>query len=76
MQWAVTARQGQTVHTPLAVQARAAEPVILALPAMNISATAVRQRCAQGLEVHTLVGPKVAGYISRHSLYKHPDGHS
>lgn len=76
LHWAVTARQGQAVHTPPELQALQPRHTVLALPAMDISATAVRQRCAQGQDVSALVGPQVAGYISRHHLYASPDGHS
>lgn len=45
----------------------------LALPMMDISATAIRARVAAGRDICDLVPPEVAGYIARHGLYRSPD---
>lgn len=46
------------------------QPIVL--PPMPISATAIRERVAQGLGVAHLVPAAVAGYIAQHRLYSHP----
>lgn len=42
----------------------------LELPAMDISATDIRQRIARGQDVSALVPPAVASYIDQHLLYR------
>ena len=57
---------------PLGVDAdvlRAAHEAV-ALPMMAVSATEIRRRVAQGIDVSELVPAAVAGYIARHSLYR------
>jgi nicotinate-nucleotide adenylyltransferase len=43
---------------------------VLELPAMDISATDIRQRLARGEDVSALVPPAVASYIDQHLLYR------
>ena len=47
----------------------------LELPAMDTSATDIRQRAARGTDVSALVPPAVARYIDQHLLYRPPDDH-
>ncbi|RYY67100.1 MAG: nicotinate (nicotinamide) nucleotide adenylyltransferase, partial [Comamonadaceae bacterium] len=42
----------------------------LEVPPSDASATAIRARCAAGLDVSKLVPPAVASYIDRHHLYR------
>ena len=42
----------------------------LELPAMNISATEIRERAARGRDLSVLVPPAVARYIDEHHLYR------
>jgi nicotinate-nucleotide adenylyltransferase len=44
----------------------------IALEMMNISSTEVRSRLARGENIEAFVPEKVASYIARHDLYKHP----
>lgn len=57
---AVAARQGVA---PQGVTA-------IAMPRMDISATAIRAAVARGADVTPLVGPAVARYIEQHHLYR------
>ena len=49
---------------------RAAGCVVLALPPMPVSATAIRARAAAGQDLSSLVPPAVALYIRQHRLYR------
>lgn len=42
----------------------------LAMPAVDVSSSQVRERAAAGAPLETLVGPRVAGYISDRDLYR------
>jgi nicotinate-nucleotide adenylyltransferase len=75
LHWAVAARAGHEVHTPPQLAPLNLRFCTLPLPRTDISATFIRQRCAQGLEVASLAGSRVAGYISHHNLYTPLDGH-
>jgi nicotinate-nucleotide adenylyltransferase len=75
LHWAVAARAGQEVQTPPVLFGLKLRYSTLPLPRTDISATAIRQRCALGLEVASLAGASVAGYISHHNLYTPLDGH-
>lgn len=69
-QIAVAAREGQD---PQADDRLAAWPHplhSLPLPRLDISATAIRARLAQGQPVDHLVGERVARYIDQHQLYR------
>ena len=69
---AVAARAGQAPEPPPAVAAVAHRCMRLDLPAIDVSASDIRQRLAAGQTVAALVGPQVAGYIDRHHLYSSP----
>jgi len=43
---------------------------MLAMPAMDISSTQIRQRVAQGQSIRYLTPPAVADYIYKHNLYQ------
>ncbi len=43
---------------------------VLQVPAVDVSATAVRERVARGESIRDLVPPAVADYIERHGLYR------
>lgn len=45
-------------------------------PTPEVSSTAIRDRCARGLPIHTLVPPAVERHIRRHGLYAPADGTS
>lgn len=49
--------------------------VCFAITALEISATAIRQRLARGLSVRYLVPDPVLDYIETHQLYRTPHGH-
>lgn len=49
--------------------------VSFAITALEISATAIRQRLADGLSVRYLVPDPVLDYIETHQLYRTPHGH-
>jgi nicotinate-nucleotide adenylyltransferase len=49
--------------------------VPFAITALEISATAIRQRLAGGLSVRYLVPDPVLDYIETHQLYRTPHGH-
>ena len=66
---AVAGRAGQAPAAPPALAGMAYRCVPLDLPAMDISASAVRQRRAAGHSVSALVGEAVARYIDQHRLY-------
>lgn len=67
---AVAAREGLTqVAPPPALANHPHRLQVLPLPRLDISASAVRRRCAAGEDVRDMVGEAVAGYIARHQLY-------
>ncbi|MEK8050807.1 nicotinate-nucleotide adenylyltransferase [Ideonella sp. DXS22W] len=69
---AVAARDGQAPTPPAALAAVPHRCVTIELPAMAVSASAVRQRLAAGLPVTDLVGSRVAGYIDQQRPYPGP----
>lgn len=69
---AVAARDGRAPTPPAALAAVPHRCVSIALPAMPISASAVRERLAAGQGVTDLVGTGVAGYIDQHRPYPGP----
>jgi nicotinate-nucleotide adenylyltransferase len=42
---------------------------VLPMPRLDIAASDIRTRCAQGREIASLVGQPVARYIDQHALY-------
>lgn len=74
---AVAAREGQ----PVQAEALAGLPhrhVVLPMPHVPVSSSAIRQRLARGeaptMLAPDLISPAVAGYIARHGLYATPTG--
>lgn len=70
---AVAARQGAQPCAPSALMQTAHRVVQLALPPIDISASDIRARCAEGAppaEIEPLVGGAIARYIARHGLYR------
>ncbi len=67
---AVAARDGRAVRAPDGLAGCPHALRILEMPALPLSATAVRERAAAGLDVTALVGAPVARYIARHHLYR------
>ncbi|HYN61820.1 MAG TPA: nicotinate-nucleotide adenylyltransferase [Rubrivivax sp.] len=65
---AVAQRPGAKASTDARVRCAAA--CTLQLPDMPVSATAIRQRVAAGLDISALVPPAVAHYIHQHRLYQ------
>jgi hypothetical protein len=43
--------------------------VLIDAPTANVSSTAIRQRCAQGLSIEGLVDARVQQHIEQHGLY-------
>ena len=66
------ARQGEAADL---AGAPAGRIVCFAITALEISATAIRQRLAQGLSVRHLVADGVLDYIESRQLYRTPHGH-
>jgi nicotinate-nucleotide adenylyltransferase len=64
---AVAARPGAVQVTDARLQG--VVPRVLPLPAMDIAASALRQRVADGQAIDRLVPPAVARYIDQHALY-------
>ena len=65
-------RQGDAAdiaHTP------AGRIIPFAITPLEISATLIRQRLAQGLSVRHLVSGSVLDYIDSHAIYRTPHGH-
>ena len=67
---AVAGRAGQAPQAPAALAAVPHRLYLLDLPPQDIAASVVRARLAAGQPVATLVGERVAGYISQHGLYQ------
>jgi nicotinate-nucleotide adenylyltransferase len=44
--------------------------LVVPLPMLDVSATEIRERVAQGLQIDAMVPPAVARYIDQHHLYK------
>jgi len=65
---AVAGRPGAATEVDAEVRAAAHQPV--PLPPMDISATEIRRRVAQGLPIFHLVPAAVAGYIGQQALYR------
>ena len=67
-----TARRG----TPVDLAAAPAGRIVpFAITALEISASAIRRRLAQGLSVRYLVPDAVLDYIESHQIYRTPHGH-
>lgn len=66
---AVAARDGVAPTPPAALDGVPHRVVALPLPDMPLSATALRERAAQGKTLDGLVPPAVARYIAQHHLY-------
>lgn len=66
---AVAARAGQEVRGSADVQMEPHSLLKLALPAMQVSSTQVRELASRGEDIRPLVGDAVAGYIAQHRLY-------
>jgi len=74
---AVAARADEEVHAAAEVAAVSGKVQRLAMPAMHVSSTEVREKVSRGEDIRPLVGDAVAQYISRHRLYnKVMNGHS
>ncbi len=71
---AVAARPGATPATDARLQGLT--PCVLPLPAMDIAASALRQRVAGGQSLDGWVPPAVARYIDQHALYLRDGAHS
>jgi nicotinate-nucleotide adenylyltransferase len=71
---AVAARSGadreQVVAAVGVLGGDPADVTFLRMPAIDVSASMVRERVAAGQPVADLVGPAVAGYIADHRLYR------
>ncbi len=67
---AVAARAGEDVRGAAEVEAVPHRMQKLAMPAMQISSTQVREKASRGEDIRPLVGDAVAGYIARHRLYE------
>jgi len=66
---AVAARAGQEVRGSDEVQAEPHNMRKLAMPALHVSSTQVRELASRGEDIRPLVGDAVAGYIAQHRLY-------
>ena len=67
---AVAARGGEPPCPPPALASLPHRMRPLALPRLDISASAIRAQCAAGAPPAALVGDAVARYIARHRLYR------
>jgi len=65
-------RQGNTADI---AQAPAGRIIPFSITPLEISATLIRQRLAQGLSVRHLVSSSVLDYIDSHAIYRTPHGH-
>ena len=65
---AVANRPGE--HQPAAAEVQAVAHRVVPLPMLDIAATDIRARVAQGRDVSQLVPPGVARYIESHGLYR------
>ena len=69
--------QGVDINTVAGRFPQAAESIrLLTVPRIEISATAIRQRVAQGISIRYLVPQAVDEYIAEHGLYRSDDGGS
>jgi nicotinate-nucleotide adenylyltransferase len=66
---AVAARNGQAIQGSAEVMAEPHRMHRLAMPAMQVSSTDVREKASRGEDIRPLVGDAVAGYIAQHRLY-------
>jgi nicotinate-nucleotide adenylyltransferase len=71
---AVAAREGDEPRAPPELAALPHRVRRLALPRIDISATAIRAALAAGREIASMVGVPVARYIDQHSLYTQGTG--
>jgi nicotinate-nucleotide adenylyltransferase len=68
-------RGAAQVSPPILPRAPAGRIVPFAITALEISATAIRERLARGLSVRYLVPDPVLDYIESRQLYRTPHGH-
>jgi nicotinate-nucleotide adenylyltransferase len=68
----IASRMGQAADL---AQAPAGRIVPFDITPLDVSATAIRRRLAQGLSVRYLVPDAVLDYIDSHQLYRTPHGH-
>jgi nicotinate-nucleotide adenylyltransferase len=66
----VTLAVAQRPGEPAAADSRIAPMVVLAMPPMDIAATDIRHRVAEGADISALVPPAVALYIRQQGLYR------
>jgi len=71
---AVASRDGVVPAPAAPLAAVPHRMVVLPMPRMDVSATAVRRRAAAGADVGDMVPAAVARYIDRHRLYRGPPG--
>lgn len=71
---AVAARPGAATASDARLQGLAHR--VLPLAAMDIAASALRQRVAAGQSIDGMVPPAVARYIEQHALYRRDGAHS
>jgi nicotinate-nucleotide adenylyltransferase len=69
---AVAGRAGEAPAPPAALAGHPHRLEVLPLPDIPVSSSALREALAQGDDVSPMVGEAVAGYISRHHLYRGP----
>ena len=67
---AVAGRAGAAQQAGAALAAVPHRVVVLDMPPMAVSATALRERIIRGDDIAALVPPAVARYIDRHHLYR------
>lgn len=67
---AVASRSGEAPHASAEVMAVEHRVVALPLPRMDVSATEIRQKIAEGRDYTDMVPPAVARYIDQHHLYR------
>lgn len=70
--FAVVGRPGYEASLPAALQSYAARFAFISGPALDISATALRTRIAQGAPVRYQMPAPVCDYIATHNLYRTP----
>jgi nicotinate-nucleotide adenylyltransferase len=71
---AVASREGIAPTPPAALAAVPHRVVALPMPRMDISATEIRARAAQGRDIGDMVPAAVARYIDQHLLYRGQTG--
>jgi nicotinate-nucleotide adenylyltransferase len=72
---AIMTRVGTTIDTDALIAqlpSLAGHVHLIPWPGMDVSSTAIRQRCASNQPIDDLVTPAVAAYIAHHGLYRSP----